>query len=334
MSEAIARDTLESKMTYPLIRCLAGLALSAVCTFSMADPVKLGWPARQITWQVGYVPGGTVDVLTRMAAQQLAARIDIPVVVENKPGASGAIALQAVARSSESDGMLITVPGPILYGKPQPQIGKQLAPVILMAEGPMVVVAAKDAPATLKDALSEARRQPEKWSYASSGTGTSQHLAGELLNQVASTRIMHVPYKGGAQAAVDVIGGQIPLAVLGPTPVLAHIHSGALRAYAVTTRKRLEALPQVPTMEEAGFPGYDASQWFAVAASPKVSKEALLRVNGLLQEIFQTPEFRKAVAAAGMTRGSGTPAELVSFIERDTRKWDELVAKTGISVKE
>lgn len=321
-------------MTYPFIRSLTALALCAACASGMADPVRLGWPAKQITWQVGYVPGGTVDVLTRIAAQQLATRIDIPVVVENRPGASGAIALQAVARSNDSDGMLITVPGPIIYSKPQPQIGRQLAPVILMAEGPMVLVAARNAPPTLKEALSEARSQPDKWSYASSGTGTSQHLAGELLNQVASTKIMHVPYKGGAQAAVDVIGGQIPLAVLGPTPVLAHIQSGALRAYAVTTKKRLEALPQVPTMEEAGFPGYDASQWFAVAASPKISREALLKLNGLLQEIFQTAEFRKAVAAAGMTTGSGTPAELVRFIELDTRKWDELVAKTGISVKE
>jgi tripartite-type tricarboxylate transporter receptor subunit TctC len=318
-----------------LMRCATAIvAVTVIHASVLAEPVNPGWPAKQITWVVGYVPGGTVDVLTRIAAQQLAAKIDIPVVVENRAGASGAIALQAVARSNENDGLLITVPGPIVYSRPQPQIGKQLAPVILMAEGPMVVVAGKDSPPTLKEALADARKHPEKWSYASSGTGTSQHLAGELLNQVAKTRIVHVPYKGGAQAATDVVGGQVPMAVLGPTPVLAHIRSGALKAYAVTTKKRLETLPDVPTMEESGFPGYDASQWFSVAASPKMPRDVLVKINGLLQQVFQTPDFRKAVAAAGMTIGSGSPADLVRFIEADTRKWDDLVRKSGISVTE
>lgn len=307
--------------------------MATVITASVnAEPVKLGWPAKQITWVVGYVPGGTVDVLTRIAAQQLAAKVDVPVVVENKPGASGAIALQAVARSNETAGQLITVPGPIVYSRPQPQIGKELAPVVLMAEGPMVIVAGKDSPSTLKEVLADSRKHPEKWSYASSGTGTSQHLAGELLNQVAKTKIMHVPYKGGAQAATDVVGGQVPMAVLGPTPVLAHIRSGALKAYAVTSKKRLETLPDVPTLEEIGFSGYDATQWFAVASSPKMPKDALVKLNGLLQEIFETPDFKKAVTAAGMTVGSGSPADLVRFIEADTKKWNDLVRSSGISV--
>src|SRR4051794_24660036 len=122
------------------MRCAAALFAVVIHHSALAEPAKLGWPAKQITWVVGYVPGGTVDVLTRIAAQQLTAKIDVPVIVENRPGASGAIALQAVARSSETDGMLITVPGPIVYGKPQPQIGQQLTPVMLMAEGPMVIV--------------------------------------------------------------------------------------------------------------------------------------------------------------------------------------------------
>jgi tripartite-type tricarboxylate transporter receptor subunit TctC len=317
-----------------LMRCATALVATVIHASVLAEPVKLDWPAKQITWVVGYAPGGTVDVLTRIAAQQLSAKIDVPVVIENRVGASGAIALQAVARSSESDALLITVPGPIIYNRPQPQIGKQLAPVILMAEGPMVIVGGKDSPATLKEALADARRHPEKWSYASSGTGTSQHLAGELLNQVAKTKIVHVPYKGGAQAATDVAGGQVPMAVLGPTPVLAHIRSGALKAYAVTTKRRLASLPDVPALGEIGFPGYDASQWFAVASSPKMPKEVLVKVNGLLQEIFQTPDFKKAVTAAGMTIGSGSPTDLVRFIEADTKKWDDLVRKSGISVTE
>lgn len=242
--------------------------------------------------------------------------------------------VKAFNDSVQNDGLLITVPGPIVYSRPQPQIGKQLSPVILMAEGPMVIVAGKKFPPTLKEALADARKNPEKWNYASSGTGTSQHLAGELLNQMAQTRIVHVPYKGGAQAATDIVAGQVPMAVLGPTPVLAHIRSGALTAYAVTTKKRLESLPDIPTVEELGFPGYDASQWFAVASSPKISKEAIAKLNDLLGQIFQTAEFKKAVAAAGMTVGSGSPAVLTQFVESDTKKWEDLVRKSGISVSE
>lgn len=309
--------------------CAAALApaLSA-----QAEPA-LAWPARQITWVVGFVPGGTADVLTRIAAQELSRRSGLAVVVENKAGASGAIALQQVARSQAGDGYLITVPGPLIYPTPQPAIGKELAPVMLLAQGPMVIVgpASRSLPA-LADVLADARKHPEAWSFGSSGNGTSQHLAGELLNQYAGTRIMHVPYKGGGQAVSDVAGGQIPLAILGSAPVLPQIHAGVLKAYAVTTRTRLASLPDVPTVAESGFPDYDASQWFSVAASPAIDAAVLDQLNALLRQAVQSRAFQDAVATAGMTAGGGSRADLQRFIADDSAKWRKLLDSGAIKL--
>jgi len=309
-----------------LASCLAAALLCAVMPATARAAAPLDWPTGTIHWIVGFVPGGTADTLTRIAAQELARQTGKSVVVENRSGASGAIALQYVARSRAADGLLITVPGPLIYPSPQPRIGHELAPVALMAEGPMVIVgpagAAQD---SLQDVIEAARRQPDAWSYGSSGTGTSQHLAGELLNQQAGTRMTHIPYKGGGQAVSDVSGGQIPLAILGPTPVMSQIRSGTLQAYAVTTAYRISSLPEVPTMREAGFRDYEASQWFAVAAVQSMPARQLDALNGLLREAFKSAAFQQALATAGMVAGDGSRAELLAFLRADQQKWDALV---------
>lgn len=316
-------------------RSIAWLGLGGALALPVASQAEppLAWPAKQINWIVGFVPGGSADVLTRVAAQDLAQRTGLNVVVENKPGASGAIALQMVARSKASDGYLITVPGPLIYPTPQPAIGKELAPVMLMAQGPMVIVGpAKQALPMLADVLADARKRPDTWSYGSSGNGTSQHLAGELLNQVAGTRIVHVPYKGGGQAVSDVAGGQIPLAILGSSPVLPQIKAGALKAYAVTTKKRLDSLPDVPTVAESGFPDYDASQWFSVAASPGIDAAVLDQLNAALQKTVQSPAFQAAVDNAGMIAAGGSRSDLQRFIADDSAKWQKLLDSGAIKL--
>jgi len=305
-----------------------GLAALAILFMSVQVQAQsaVPWPAKQITWIVGFVPGGSADVVTRVAAQDLASRTGLNVVVENKSGASGAIALQHVARSNPNDGYLLTVPGPLIYPTPQPEIGKELAPVMMMAKGPMVVVGpAKTARGSLSEVLQDAREHPEKWSYGSSGNGTSQHLAGELLNLSANTQIVHVPYKGGGQAVADVSGGQIPLAILGSSPVLPHIDSGVLKAYAVTTKERLSALPEVPTIAESGFPGYDASQWFSIAASQSIDPAVLDQLNAALQQTVRSEAFKTAVDNAGMVVGGGSRDDLQVFIADDTAKWQTLL---------
>lgn len=319
----------------PAIRFAATLlsvALPAAAACAADKP--LDWPAKQITWVIGFVPGGTADVLTRIAAQELARRTGLNVIVENRPGAAGAIALQLVARSKPGDGYLLTVPGPSIYPSPQPEIGRELAPVILMAQGPMVIVGpAKNAKPSLQAVLEDARARPDAWSYGSSGNGTSQNLAGELLNQYAGTRIVHVPYKGGGQAVADVAGGQIPLAILGSAPVMPQIKAGVLKAYAVTTAYRLDSLSDVPTVAESGFKGYEASQWFSVAAGGAMPAAQLDQVNMALRAALDTPEFRAALDNAGMVAGGGSREDLLRFIQADDAKWKKLLDSGAVKLE-
>ncbi|WP_312994115.1 tripartite tricarboxylate transporter substrate binding protein [Achromobacter animicus] len=320
-------------MKFAIQCCAMLLSIALPASAATAADGNSQWPAKQITWVVGFVPGGTADVLTRIAAQELARQTGLNVIVENRPGASGAIALQLVARSKAADGYLLTVPGPLIYPTPQPDIGRELAPVMLMAQGPMVIVGpARGAKNSLQDVLADARRQPEAWSYGSSGNGTSQNLAGELLNQYAGTRIVHVPYKGDGQAVADVAGGQIPLAILGSAPVMPQIKSGALKAYAVTTPYRLDSLPDVPTVEESGFKGYAATQWFSVAASTAITSEQLEPINAALRAAVATPAFKAAVDNAGMLAGGGSREELLKFIQADNAKWKTLIDSGAVKL--
>lgn len=317
------------------MKCRYWIAMLAACAMLPAASARttLDWPSNRIDWIVGFAPGGTSDVLTRIAAKELSKRTGKAVIVENKTGASGAIALQYVAHAAPSAGLLLTVPGPLIYPTAEPELGKDLQPVALLADGPMVIVGpAKSAKPSLKAIVEDARAHPNAWSFASSGIGTSQHLAGELLNQMAGTHIVHVPYKGGGQAVTDVIGGQIPLAILGPTPVMPGIRSHLLKAYAVTTTYRLPSLPDVPTMEQAGFPGYDASQWMSVAATPGIPAKDLDELNRILQDIIKTPAFQAALENAGMIARPGSRQALIEFVAKDNAKWQTLIRQAGIKL--
>ncbi len=311
-----------------------GMALLACCAAYTASAQAEGqWPERPVRWVIGFAAGGTADTLTRIAAEQLGHKLGQTVVVENRPGASGAIALDMVAKASPEDTILITVPGPIIYPREEPKIGGGLAPIMMLAQGPMIIVGPiANKQHTLAEVIADARAHPAVWNYATSGTGTSQHLAGELFNRLANIHMQQVPYKGGGQAVSDVVGGQLPLAILGPTPLLPHIKSGALQAYAVTTTYRLDALPEVPTVQEAGIPGYDASQWFALATTAGAPTERIEKLNALLADIVQTPAFKKAVEVAGMKIDPGSPEDLQKFVADDDAKWNKLVHDAGLSI--
>lgn len=310
-------------------------AMLAQCNVSFAAPSDSAedWPQHPVRWIVGFSAGGTADILTRIAAQQLAKKIGKSVIVENRPGASGALALNLVAKSRPEDTLLITVPGPIIFPREEPVIGKELDPVIMLAEGPMIIVGPASNPQhRLADVIADAKQNPTKWSYGTSGTGTSQHLAGEMINELAGTKMMQIPYKGGGQAVSDVVGAQVPLAILGPTPVLPHILSGALQAYAVTTTYRLPSLKSVPTVAEAGIAGYDASQWFALATTRGVSPKRVALLNRYLTDIVGTREFKDAATAAGMNVAPGSPEDLRKFVQADSDKWTNLVKQRNLKI--
>ncbi len=317
---------------------LSAVALSTAVLLPLAsraagDPAA--WPnAKPITWLVGFPPGGTVDVLTRIAARKLAEKTGQSVVVDNRPGASGTLALQAAAKAAPDGYTLITVPGPILHATQPPELGKELVAIATLAQGPMVLVSGlANPPASVAELVKAMQKDPKAWSYASSGTGTSQHLAGELFNVTAGTAMTHIPYKGGGQAVIDVVGGQVPLAVLGVTPVLSHIRSGKLKAYAVTTTYRIESLPDVPTMQEAGLKGYDAAQWYVVGAPRGMPAEHVARLNGWLNEIGASGDMKPALVASGSVAGKGGAKDAQDFVEADTRKWKDLAKKSKLDLE-
>lgn len=315
-------------------RLLVVAGLTAGLSLQPALAQEKPWPtAKPITWMVGFVPGGSVDVITRAMAKAVSEKIGQSIVIENRPGASGALALQAAARAPNDGYTLVTVPGPVLYGQRQPEIGKELSAVALMSQGPIVLVGkGPGAPTNLSELIQAMKKAPSQWNFASSGTGTGQHLAGELFNSMAGTEMVHIPYKGGGQAVTDIIGGQTSLGMLGVTPVLAHIKSGQLKAYAVTTTFRIPGLPDVPTMEEAGLKGYEATQYFVAAVPAGVDTRIVARLNAVIEEVSRIPEVVTALTAGGQVASKLSPAEAQQFVVKSLAKFDAVAKKANITL--
>ena len=292
------------------------------------------FPEKSINWIVGWPAGGSADSATRLIARRIEQTLGQSVVDDNRAGASGAIALQAAVKAPADGYTLITVPGPVLMRLPVPQVGKELTGVAMLGKGPAVLVGtmAKPLPPTVKDLIAAAKAKPNDFAYASSGNGTAQHLAGELFNQLAGTAITHVPYKGGTQAVTDVVGGQVPLAVLGITAVLPHIKAGKLHAYAVTTATRSPSLPDVPTMQEAGLPGFEATQWFMVAVPKGTPPERIAKLNGAINQALKDPEVAKGFATVGIAPETASGTEATQFVQKDQQRWDELAKKANLAL--
>ncbi|MCW5257139.1 tripartite tricarboxylate transporter substrate binding protein [Verminephrobacter aporrectodeae subsp. tuberculatae] len=289
---------------------------------------------RPITWLVGQPAGGTTDVLTRLVARELALQLEQSMLIENRPGAAGAIALQATAKAAPDGLTLVTVSGPSLANIPRPQIARELTAVAILARGPMVLVGtmATALPPTLDGLLAAARENPGAFSYATSGTGSSQHLTGELLNQIARMRIVHVPYKGGSQAVTDVVGGQVPLGMLGITPVLPHIKAGKLRAYGVSTATRSPLLPEVPSLHEAGLPNFDADQWFVVAMPAGAPTDRVQALNAAINRALHAPEVQAGYTSAGVVLTPATAQQTTAFVARETQRWQTLAKNANLQL--
>lgn len=311
-------------------------ALLACCTLAATGLASAqdAYPSKPITWVVGYPPGGSVDVITRLVARKLEANLGKSIVVDNRPGASGAIALRYVAGQPADGYTLVTVPGPVITSVQMPQVGKELTAVALLAKGATVLVGPvrPEAPKDLKALLADARAHPNKYSFATSGNGTGQHLAGELINVMAGTKMTHVPYKGGSQAVTDVVGGQVPLAVLGITPVLPHVKAGKLIAYGVSTARRAPSLPDVPTLREAGLPDFEADQWFVLAARQGLPADRAARLNAAVNEVLKDPEVVASFEKQGVFPDRVSPQQATAYVKGDLQRWADLVRKEKISI--
>lgn len=305
---------------------------------ALATPAaQAGYPERPIRWIVPFPAAGAMDNIARTLGEEMSQTLGQSIVVENRPGAGGNIGAELVARSP-ADGytMLIVANGmavnPALYRKLTYDPIKDFAPVSLLAVVPNVLVAnkAKTSAKTVPEVIASAKSQPGKYTYASAGNGTSIHLAGELFTSMAGVELLHVPYKGSGPAVTDLLGGQVDYMFDSITSAKPHIDAGKLTAIAVTTSKRSATLPNVPTVAEAGLPGYELSPWFAAfvpAGTPPAVVESL---NRAMVEALRKPAVQKRLAAIGAEPIGSTPAELKQHLAKETDKWGKLIRTRGI----
>lgn len=302
-----------------------------------AQTPAANWPNKPIRWVVPFPPGGAMDAIARTLGEKAGKALGQPFVIENKPGAGGNIGADYVAKQP-GDGytMMITSIGMAtnkpLYGKLSYDPIKDFAPVSLLAVVPNVLVTNATQPQikTVADVIAAARKEPGKLTYASAGNGTSIHLAGEVFTSLAKVEMLHVPYKGSGPAVSDLLGGQVNYMFDSITSARPHIESGKLRALGVTTAKRSSALPNVPTLAEAGLPGYEVSPWFAVFMPAATPKPIVAKLNAALLAAMKDPDVVKRFETIGAEPVGSTPDELATHLARESERWSKLITERGI----
>ncbi|MET3383762.1 MULTISPECIES: tripartite tricarboxylate transporter substrate binding protein [Variovorax] len=315
----------------PLALAGAALLMGGVSAQAQA------WPAKPVRLVVSYPPGGTVDAVARIVAPKLSAKLGQPVVIDNRGGAGGAIGGDLVAKSSP-DGYTVLLDAsnhaqnPALRKMPFDTL-RELAPVSLLVKVPNVLVVNPSAPMkNVADLIAQAKAKPGGINYASSGNGSAQHLAGELFASMAGVQMTHVAYKGGGPALTDVMSGHVPVFFASMASSLPFIQSGKLRALAVTGKAHAPALPQLPTVAQAGLPGYEVYEWNAVFVPAGTPAPVVERLSKELAATLKDPEVRGRLEALGAEVIGSSPAELDGFRRAEITKWTKLAKDNKIQM--
>lgn len=315
------------------------LGLLGALALSPAMAQSDNWPAKPIRMVVPFPAGGGTDIIAREVTQKMAATNKWTFVIDNKPGSGGNIGIDNAAKSSP-DGYSLVIGqtsnlaiNPSLYNKLPYDPVKDLTPIGLVGHAALVVVVATNSPfRNLGDVINAAKAQPGVVNYATSGNGTVAHLATELLQREANVKLTHIPYKGAAQGINDVMGGQVQLYVSSVPTLIGHIKNGKLRALAVTSAKRVDDLPQTPTVAESGYKGFDAVTWFGLLGPANLPAAVVTSANTELNKALNAPDLRKKLEDQGLTVTPTSASEFGQLIQRDIAKWAPVVKGSGAKV--
>jgi tripartite-type tricarboxylate transporter receptor subunit TctC len=318
------------------IRVVGVTALFAVANFSArAEP----YPAKQVTIFVPYAAGGAVDVLARTIGQSLSKTWGQPPIVENRPGAGGVIASQALAQSAPDGYKLILVASghplnQFFYPKLPYDTFKDFTAITEVAYSPLaIVVSRKNDARNLQELLAVAKQKPDSLSYGTSGNGTSAHLAGELLNYMAGVKILAIPYKGGAPALTAVLAGDIPMSINPMPEVVGQLDSGPVRVIAVTTATRSKALPDVATVAESGVPGYETSVWWGFLGPAGMAPELVAKINADLLSALKDPAVLAAFDKLGAVPVGSSPQDFEAFMRTEAAKWGPILKQANVRIE-
>jgi tripartite-type tricarboxylate transporter receptor subunit TctC len=319
----------------PIRRGLLVLIAATATTGAFAQ----AWPSKPIRVVVPFPPGGGTDIIARAVTQKVASATGWIFVVENQPGAGGNLGVNAVAKASP-DGYTLVLGqtsnlaiNPSLYSKLPYDPQKDLAPVLLVANAPLVLVTGANSPyKTLADAVKAAKARPGSINFASPGNGTVAHLTNEMLQKSAGIKTQHIPYKGAAQAMTDVLSGNVDLYMSSVPTLLGQIKQGKLRALAVTSAKRVDDLPDVPTINESGYKGFDVVTWFGFLAPAGTPKDVVTRLNAEFNKALLQLDLRKKLEDEGADAAGGTPEQFAALIKEEIPRWGKVVKESGARV--
>jgi len=313
---------------------LAFAAASLLVTAVHAE----AWPTKPIRLIVPFPAGGGTDIIARELANKLTSS-GYNFVIDNKPGSGGNLGVDAAAKAAP-DGYTLVLGqtsnlaiNPTLYPKLPYDPVKDLTPVSLVASSPLVIVAGSSTPyKTLGDVVKAAKEKPGFINYASSGNGTVSHLAGESFQKAAGVKLTHIPYKGASQGATDVIGGQVQLYISTVPTLMGHIKSGKMRPLAVTSLQRVHDLPQVPTVAESGFSGFESITWFGILGPANLPKEVVAKLNADINAALKEPDLRQKLIAQGADVSGGSAEQFSKLIRDDIVRWGKLVNDSGAKI--
>jgi tripartite-type tricarboxylate transporter receptor subunit TctC len=320
------QQVLKSGLWAPL---LLGISLSL-------GAMAQSWPAKPIRVVVPFPAGGGTDLIAREVGNKVVTNTKWTFIYDNKPGSGGNIGVDAIAKATP-DGLNLVIGqtsnlaiNPSLYSKLPYDPIKDLTPIVNIGSSPVLFVVAVNSPfKTFGDLLAAAKAQPDAINYASSGSGTVAHLATELMQKEAGVRMTHIPYKGAAQGLTDVIGGNVQVYVSSVPTLIGHIKSGKLRALAVTSAKRTDDLPNVPTVAESGLKGFEATTWFGLLGPAKLPPEVVAAVNLEVNKALRAEDLRKKLGDQGLDITGGTPEQFAKLMRDDLLKWSKVVKESG-----